>query len=65
MGNKNKSPNPYYDDLIKLQEKVNKLLYLELVRSDNIHLKKGLLNTIILDCEDIKNAHLVKKDEVE
>ena len=55
--------NPYYEDLLKLQDKINKLLYLELVQSDNIHLKLGLLNTIILDCEDVKNNHLKKRGE--
>lgn len=47
-----------YDDLVKLVSKLNKLIYLEMVQSENTQLKKGILNTIILDCEAIKEEHL-------
>ena len=56
-----------YNDLVKLVSKLNKLIYLEMVHSENTQLKKGILNTIILDCEAIKNEHLnedVKEKEV-
>lgn len=56
-----------YDDLVKLVSKLNKLIYLEMVQSENTQLKKGILNTIILDCEAIKEEHLkedVKGGEV-
>lgn len=47
-----------YDDLVKMVAKLNKLIYLEMVKSENQQLKTGILNTIILDCEEIKNKHL-------
>lgn len=51
-----------YDDLVKMVAKLNKLIYLEMVKSENTQLKTGILNTIILDCEEIKSKHLKKED---
>ena len=52
------SEDPYFDELQGLLNKMHKLITLELVKSDNVRLKRGLLNTIILDCKKIKNEHL-------
>ena len=53
-----KSQDPYFDELQGLADKVNKLVTLEMVKSENIRVKRGLLNTIILECERIKGEYL-------
>lgn len=47
----------YYYEIIELQAKLNKLMYLEMVKSDNVALKKGLLNTVMLEAERIKDTY--------
>lgn len=47
-----------YKEFIKISQKVSKLIYLEMVMSDNKKLKRGILNSIILQIEEIKKEHL-------